>query len=33
MLHAGLDLCRRRLDVCLLNDAGEVLADRGVAGR
>ncbi len=26
MLHAGLDLSRRRLDVCLLNDAGEVLA-------
>ena len=26
MLHAGLDLSRRRLDVCLLNDVGEVAA-------
>ncbi len=26
MLHAGLDLSRRRLDVCLLGDAGEVVA-------
>jgi transposase len=26
MLHAGLDLSRRRLDVCLLTDAGEVAA-------
>src|SRR5215204_2430673 len=25
MLHAGLDLSRRRLDVCLIDDAGEVL--------
>jgi hypothetical protein len=23
MLHAGLDLSRRRLDYCLLNEAGE----------
>ena len=26
MLHAGLDLSRRRLDVCLVNDAGELVA-------
>src|SRR4051812_49815808 len=26
MLHAGLDLSRRRLDVCLVNDAGWALA-------
>jgi hypothetical protein len=26
MLHAGLDLSRRRLDVCLLNHAGELVA-------
>jgi long-chain acyl-CoA synthetase len=26
MLHAGLDLGRRRLDVCLLNEAGELIA-------
>ena len=25
MLHAGLDLSRKRLDVCLLSDAGEHL--------
>ncbi len=25
MLHAGLDLSRRRLDVCLLSDHGEVV--------
>ena len=25
MLHAGLDLSRRRLDVCVLNEAGEVV--------
>ena len=25
MLHAGLDLSRRRLDVCLLDDAGELV--------
>jgi hypothetical protein len=23
MLHAGLDLCRRKVDVCLLNEDGE----------
>ena len=34
MLHAGLDLSRRRLDVCLLDDAGEVVErDGGAAGR
>ena len=27
MLHAGLDLSRRRLDVCLLDDAGELVAE------
>ena len=26
MLHAGLDLSRRRLDVCLIGDDGEVVA-------
>ena len=25
MLHAGLDLSRRRLDVCLIDDAGEIV--------
>ncbi len=25
MLHAGLDLSRRKLDVCLLSDAGEIV--------
>src|SRR4051794_760762 len=25
MLHAGLDLSRRRLDVCLVNDRGELV--------
>jgi hypothetical protein len=39
MLHAGLDLSRNRLDVCLLSDQGEIVeefkaaADRdGLAG-
>jgi transposase len=27
MLHAGLDLSRNRLDVCLLSDAGEIVAE------
>ena len=31
MLHAGLDLSRRRLDVCLVGDAGEVLAQTAAA--
>jgi transposase len=26
MLHAGLDLSRRRLDVCLLDERGELVA-------
>ena len=26
MLHAGLDLSRARLDVCLVDDAGELVA-------
>jgi hypothetical protein len=25
MLHAGLDLSRKRLDVCLIDEAGEVV--------
>ena len=25
MLHAGLDLSRHRLDICLVDDAGEVV--------
>ena len=25
MLHAGLDLARKRLDVCLLSDQGELV--------
>src|SRR3954447_21740726 len=43
MLHSGLDLRRRRLDVCLLDDGGGLLAEtavpsdadglRGLAGR
>ena len=31
MLHAGLDLSRRRLDVCLLGDAGELVAQTAAA--
>jgi len=31
MLHVGLDLSRRRLDVCLVDDAGELVEHRGVA--
>src|SRR3989440_9846721 len=31
MLHAGLDLCRRRLDVCLVNDAGELVEHAAAA--
>jgi hypothetical protein len=27
MLHAGLDLSRNRLDVCLLSDQGEIVAE------
>ncbi len=30
MLHAGLDLSRKRLDVCLLSDEGEVLGEFAV---
>src|SRR3954452_25224023 len=43
MLHAGLDLSRNRLDVCLLSDQGEIVAEfrspadrdalRGLVGR
>ena len=33
MLHAGLDLSRKRLDYCLLDGQGERLEDRcGAAG-
>ena len=28
MLHTGLDLSRRRLDVCLLDDGAELIAPR-----
>jgi len=31
MLHAGLDLSRRRLDVCLVDDAGAVVAQIAAA--
>jgi transposase len=31
MLHAGLDLCRKKLDVCLLSDRGEHLDQLAVA--
>jgi predicted NBD/HSP70 family sugar kinase len=31
MLHAGLDLSRRRLEVCLVNDAGELVAQLAAA--
>jgi transposase len=27
MLHVGLDLSRRRLDVCVLSDEGELVAE------
>jgi hypothetical protein len=30
MLHAGLDLSRRRVDVCLLSDVGELVAETAV---
>jgi hypothetical protein len=30
MLHAGLDLSRRRLDICLLDEQGEVLVETAV---
>ena len=31
MLHAGLDLTRRRLDYCLLDEAGERVGEGAVA--
>jgi hypothetical protein len=31
MLHAGLDLSRRRLDVCLLDDAGGLVGQTAAA--
>jgi hypothetical protein len=31
MLHAGLDLSRRRVDVCLVDDAGELVAQLAAA--
>src|SRR4051794_41034566 len=30
MLHVGLDLSRRRLDVCLVDDVGELVAETAV---
>ncbi len=27
MLHAGLDLSRRRLDVCVISDPGELVEE------
>jgi hypothetical protein len=30
MLHAGLDLSRRRLDMCLLDERGELLVETAV---
>ena len=30
MLHAGLDLSRRRVDVCLIDDRGELIAETTV---
>ena len=33
MLHAGLDLSRRKLDVCLLSDQGEHLDQLAVRRR
>ena len=33
MLHAGLDLSRKRLDVCLLDDEGEHLDQLAVSPR
>jgi hypothetical protein len=32
MLHAGLDLSRRKVDVCLLSSAGEIVDDLVLAG-
>jgi hypothetical protein len=31
MLHAGLDLSRKKLDVCVLSDEGEVVGEFAVA--
>jgi hypothetical protein len=31
MLHGGLDLSRRRLDVCPVDDAGELVAQLAAA--
>jgi len=31
MVHAGLDLSRRRLDVCLMSECGEVVGELAVA--
>jgi hypothetical protein len=31
MLHAGLDLSRRRLGVCLVDDSGELVAQTAAA--
>jgi hypothetical protein len=31
MLHAGLDLSRKRLDVCLIGEGGELVGELAVA--
>jgi hypothetical protein len=31
MLHSGLDPCRRRVDVCLVDDGGELVAQLAAA--
>ena len=33
MLHAGLDLSRKRLDVCLLSDQGELIDELAAVRR
>ena len=32
MLHAGLHLSRRKVDVCLISDAGEIVDEPDHAG-
>jgi hypothetical protein len=33
MLHAGLDLSRRKVDVCLLSQAGEIVEEWSASWR
>ena len=33
MMHAGLDLSRRKIDVCLVSDAGEVAGEFAVPAK